>query len=190
MNEKRYFIAVPLPDEAKRALFQFCDRRKMSFPFRRWVYEEDYHITLKYLGACAPTTLEQVKERLKVAVSGRDSFPISVAGWGYFGRSESPRILWAGVGGDLTALHSLQGKVESLMSEIGFEKENRPYRPHVTLAKHFEEGQFSGTTMDAHWKQEFRNMSWGVSSIVLYRTDLHRIPMYVKEGEYLLCHDG
>jgi len=188
MSEKRYFVAVPLPDEVKRKLFQFCDRRKKMFPFRKWVYEEDYHITLKYLGACSPTTLEHVKERLKDAVSERNPFRLAVAGWGHFGRSESPRILWAGVDGDMAALRALQQKVESLMSEEGFEKENRPYRPHVTLAKNFQEGHFSSTSMADDWEQEMNAMSWDVTSIVLYRTELQRVPMYVQEGEYSLQH--
>src|SRR5690606_38656050 len=45
------------------------------------------------------------------------------------------RVLWVGVGGDLEALHDLQGRLAGCLRDEGFELDPKPYRPHVTLAR-------------------------------------------------------
>lgn len=185
MSENRYFIAVPLPDELKRQLFEWCEKRRRSFPFRRWVYKEDYHITLKYLGACDEQRLTRVKEQLmQVRLDDQQQdFKLAVSGIGTFGRADRPRILWAGVSGDTDVLHHLHGKIEAAMQAVDFSPEDRPYRPHITLAKHYTGESFIG--------RQFGTVgdgmpAWEVRSIVLYRTDLQRVPLYIAEEEYSL----
>jgi len=185
MKENRYFIAVPLPSHVKRMLFGWHERRRGQAAFRKWVYEQDYHITLKYLGSCDNIILQQVKTHLANLLE-HESFRLTLSGIGTFGRLERPRILWAGVGGDLTALHSLQASVEASMHELGFAVEDRPYRPHVTIAKQYLGARFDQAQMAVAWEEEMKIPVWEATSIVLYRTELGRQPMYVSEEEYEL----
>lgn len=182
MRENTYFTAVALPDAVKRRLAEWCGAKQKEYPFRRWVHPEDYHITLKYLGACSPQTLDAVKQQLASTVPFEEPFKLSIGELGFFGRSDFPRILWAGVQGDVTSLHHLQKTVERGMEKAGFPEENRPYRPHITLAKHFQGEQLN---MDAMVFSLDVSL-WQVSSVVLYRTELGRQPMYVKEAVYSL----
>lgn len=182
LKEKTYFIALPLPDDAKRQLAAWCEEQKEEYSFRKWVHSQDYHITLKYLGPCSLQTLGSVKQKLASALSSGESFTLAIDGLGTFGRSDSPRILWAGVQGRLTSLHQLQFTVEQAMEEIGFPKEQRPYRPHVTLAKHFQGQRWDIEALAARFSLDLP--SWQVSFVVLYRTELGRQPMYVQEAVY------
>lgn len=70
-------------------------------------------------------------------------------------------------------LHALQSQVETAMTAIGFESENRPYRPHVTIAKNYQGEQFDMERWTDRWDEEMGTLpEWTVESIVLYRTDL------------------
>jgi len=186
MAEKTYFTAVPLPPDMKRKLHVWKLRTRGADAYRKWVYEEDYHITLKYLGACDAARLQAVREQLE-SIRGGTPFTLRLTGIGYFGRKESPRILWAGVGGKLDKLHELQACVEKAMTAIGFEAENRPYRPHVTIAKNFQGTPFDMERWTSRWSEEMGVLpEWTADSIVLYRTDLGSHPIYKVEGIYPL----
>jgi 2'-5' RNA ligase len=182
--EKTYFTAVPIPPPMKRKLYEWKMRVRGDDSFRKWVYEEDYHITLKYLGACDSNHLHAVMEQLE-RIQGLEPFTLRLSGIGFFGRRENPRILWAGVAGEMDKLHALQSQVETAMTAIGFESENRPYRPHVTIAKNYLGEKFDMKRWTDRWDEEMGTLpEWTVESIVLYRTDLGSKPMYKVEGVY------
>lgn len=167
----------------KQQLYAWHKQYRNQFPFRRWVFEQDYHITLKYLGTCDNEQVNFVKQKLASLVALHQPFRLQLSDLGTFGREEKPRILWAGVQGDLPILHHLQANMEEAMENLGFSRENRPYRPHVTLAKHYSGSMFDRSTAATLWRKLVLD-SWEVGSIVLYRTELGRQPMYVVEGEY------
>jgi len=186
MAEKTYFVAVPLPPAMKHALYEWTMRARGPDAFRKWVFEEDYHITLKYLGACDDARLQAVRDQLE-AIPGLAPFRLRLSGIGHFGRREAPRILWAGVEGELERLHELQAQVDQAMTAVGFEAENRPYRPHVTIAKNFQGTHFAMDRWTSRWSEVMGSQpAWTADSIVLYRTDLGSKPMYQVEGVYPL----
>ena len=69
--------------------------------------------------------------------SGRASSPFSLelSDVGMFPNERQPRVLWAGVGGDLDALLTLQEQVEQALSPLGFPREKRPFNPHLTIGR-------------------------------------------------------
>lgn len=188
-QEDRYFIAIPIPLSMKEMFQEWRGRHQHSLPFRRWVYVDDYHITLQYLGACKLSLVEQVKQELAKIASEFASFELRLSGLGTFGRREQPRILWAGVEGDLDALHKLQQRVVSGMQILGFLPESRPYRPHVTIARQYEGERFDEKHIAGIWVQEMAFPAWQVTSVILYRTQFGKQPMYVNEGEFELKED-
>jgi 2'-5' RNA ligase len=56
-------------------------------------------------------------------------------GLGTFGPPAAPRVVWAGVGGDLPALVALQERLAGALEARGFPREARPFAPHLTLAR-------------------------------------------------------
>jgi 2'-5' RNA ligase len=71
--------------------------------------------------------LEQVAERCKI-------FQGSLKGLGYFKTKRQPRVLFAGIF-DAEQLEILANEIDTETEKLGFAKENRSYKPHLTLAR-------------------------------------------------------
>ena len=49
-NNTHYFWAISLSDDVKETVYGKFEKLNESFPYKRWVHEFDYHITLTFLG--------------------------------------------------------------------------------------------------------------------------------------------
>jgi len=142
-NSIRVFIALVLPPQAKEALTRtICALTHEISAGVRWVDPSGIHLTLKFLGNIQPALTEQVCEAMTRASKNKDSgsddsghFQLSLSQLGVFPNARRPRVLWAGIQGDLTVLAGLQVRVEEAAGRIGFAPEQRPYRPHLTLGR-------------------------------------------------------
>ncbi len=171
----RLFVAVPLPQQLKLELSKWIQSKRREWPFQRWIHEQDVHITLQFLGEVTLPQKDRIINALGALSKNQAPFPLEIHGIGTFGRVEQPRILWAGVEGDLDQLHQLQNKITEKLWPIGFIPEDRPYRPHVTLARKYKGNDFI-ISQDDHWGTMTK--SWIVNQIVLYETKLGQQPMY------------
>lgn len=166
----RLFIAVPLPSSVKETLQQWASSHKQQLPFRKWTHPEDYHITLQFLG---DTSQEQYEQLCQALASVKLSpFQLQLNELGSFGSKQAPRILWAGLSGDLPALQQLQQQV---VANSGFQAEERSYRPHITIARYYEGKQpfHSAALADG-----LPPLAWQVDQFTIMRTGLGNIPMY------------
>ncbi len=94
------------------------------------------HLTLKFLGDTAPEMLPVIQETLRVLCRPLFPFEVECRGVGAFPELARAQILWAGV--DETSaevLGLLHRALQRDLVKIGVEKERRPFRPHVTLAR-------------------------------------------------------
>lgn len=132
----RLFIAIPISAEAKRALDTLIRGLAVQAPGGvRWVRPEGIHLTVKFLGDVEPTLVNPIAEAMGRAAAGGSPFRLQLSGLGMFPSERRPRVLWAGVVGDLEALEALQGRMEAEMSALSFPRENRPFSPHLTLGR-------------------------------------------------------
>lgn len=135
-SHPHYFIAVPLSSSIKDWLFlqqsQCKDLDALSY--KSWTHKEDLHITLKFLGAVTPEKIDLLVNKLVQLQSKFEPFQLKVGGLGNFGNPKQPRVLWTGVESN-DRLNQLYKTIEDVCVEVGFSEENRPYRPHITLAK-------------------------------------------------------
>ncbi len=144
----RVFIALVLPPQAKDALARtICALTQEISTGVRWVDPSGIHLTLKFLGNIQPALTEQVFEAMTRASqnnksgskdSGSDDsghFQLSLSQLGVFPNARRPRVLWAGIQGDLNLLAGLEFRVEEAAGRIGFAPALRPYRPHLTLGR-------------------------------------------------------
>jgi 2'-5' RNA ligase len=172
----RLFIAIPLVKELKNAIGSMCDEWKSHLHFRKWVHTEDYHITLFFIGETTEDQIPQIHSALDKVVRDTLPFSLKVEGIGFFGRPYTPRILWAGVQGDLDQLRSLQTNISIAMEELGFSQVARPYNPHITLARKYNE---SATFPKLFIQQQHCEiLPLNVEQITLFRTQLGQQPMY------------
>ncbi len=95
---------------------------------------QNWHITLRFLGPSTDVQLERLLHGLSESdLPGR--FAIRFNGLGAFPRPGRASVLWLGVDGDLEALRSLAGLCEDAAVAAGFTPEDRPFHPHLTLAR-------------------------------------------------------
>jgi 2'-5' RNA ligase len=72
---------------------------------------------------------------MKEAAQGISPFHLEIAGLGAFPSLKQARVLWVGVGGQLDKLSTLQQEIDSALAALGFGREERPFVPHLTLAR-------------------------------------------------------
>ncbi|MBA4602263.1 RNA 2',3'-cyclic phosphodiesterase [Thermoactinomyces mirandus] len=171
----RLFIALVLPGEVKRHLAKGCSMLKEKWKFSRWVHPDDYHITLYFLGDVSEKKKGQIVDTLHTCSAKSGSFSLNLAGLGTFGQKRQPRVLWAGVSGDLASLHTLQGRVTEAVRSLGFLPEKRAYCPHITLARKCQSRDF---LLSPEANDFFREIRWKADEIALYETKPGHRPMY------------
>ena len=134
----RLFVAIDLPETAKEALRQAVSDLQDSLQQGiRWVRPEGVHLTLKFLGDVSTARIGDIQEAMERAARefGPANFRLSLSGLGVFPNPREPRVLWAGVSGDMEALEHFQGLVDGALEGAGFTRERRPFRPHLTLGR-------------------------------------------------------
>ena len=132
----RLFIAIDLPDSVRAALAreQACLRAAcMGSADIRWTRPEGVHLTLKFLGEVAAARLQEIINALR-EIGFFDPFEIGVRGFGFFPSTRRPRVFWVGLDAP-PALGELVKKIRAAMEALGFPPENRPFQPHLTLAR-------------------------------------------------------
>ncbi len=137
----RTFVAIFPPPEVREAA-SFGAReavRGLAGDHRgdriRWTKPENVHLTLKFLGDVQEEVLEDLCTALAEAVAGHASFDVELTGLGAFPSARRARIMWAGVGAGSEELRSLAEEVDAALAPLGFERERRPYTPHLTLGR-------------------------------------------------------
>ncbi|MBT2450764.1 RNA 2',3'-cyclic phosphodiesterase [Streptomyces sp. ISL-43] len=137
MNEQiqpatvRVFIALAPPDDAKGELARALRPAYDAYPHMRWNRIEDWHITLAFLGELPVTAVPLLRPPLADLAAARRPVRLALRGGGHFGE----RVLWSGIDGDLEGLHLLATDVRAVVKECGIPFEDRPLRPHLTLAR-------------------------------------------------------
>jgi 2'-5' RNA ligase len=137
----RLFTAVELPAavrEAVRGAFETSVLPQLSDPRRiRAVAAENLHVTVRFLGDVREAALPALREALAAAAT---AVPASAAdlrarGFGAFPSARAPRVLWAGIDDPAATIAALEREVTARLLPLGFPREERPYTPHVTVAR-------------------------------------------------------
>lgn len=132
----RAFVALPMPPEVQRYLQALQRRLNNAAPGAvRWVEPEAMHLTLKFLGDIAPDQVPPIAALVRRAAGQTTPLQLPLTTVGCFPAPLRPRVLWAGLGGDLSRLQALHALLDTSLAALGFERETRPFAPHVTLGR-------------------------------------------------------
>lgn len=130
----RTFIAIELPESIQSALADIQGDLKGSDADVRWVRPENIHLTLKFLGAVQENVVSSITEILRKVSANYGPFGLTVSGVGVFPHGRSPRVIWVGIN-ESSVLTDLQAAVEGKLEPLGFEREKRTFRAHLTLGR-------------------------------------------------------
>ncbi len=173
----RTFIAIPLPGELLHRLTEIQTLlRKGIRSGVAWVNPTSIHLTLKFLGEINEKQLPDVRMKLADCLKNTSKFQLTSGGIGCFPGITNPKVLWSGIQMNPN-LEDIQFKIETTLSQIGFEKEERKFSPHLTLGRVKTgllrpELEFLQKTIEQEAHHD--PMIFVVNQVVLYKSDLTR----------------
>jgi RNA 2',3'-cyclic 3'-phosphodiesterase len=131
----RVFIAVPLPADLKAKLVALQQEFRRLPLEAAWVREAGFHITLKFLGEVNSSLIAPIVACMTTATQHYHPFSLTVSGVGVFPHESSPRVLWVGVRDMTGLLRQVQQTLGAHLTQLGYPPEDRPFSPHLTLAR-------------------------------------------------------
>ena len=183
----RSFIAIDFPEETRKALEDIQRELKQCGAGVRWVRPSSIHLTLKFLGNIQAAQVENIARA--VAQEIRDQPPITLrpAGLGAFPSRRKPRVIWIGMEGDVQRLSGIQARLENVLEPLGFAREKRGFRPHLTIGRVKDRRRLQ-PLVDAMATLDMEPFnSFDADEIILYKSDLrptgaiytklHRMPL-------------
>ncbi|RSK28225.1 RNA 2',3'-cyclic phosphodiesterase [Bacillus sp. HMF5848] len=178
MSDTHYFVAAVLPQEFKQHIERYYSILKDALPFQRWVHPEDLHLTLAFLGKSGQEQLQKLVHDLNLLLQEKQAFSVTLHGLSTFGKVTSPRVLWCGIKRK-DELFSIQKAVYNICTQNGYALDQRPYSPHITLARKWlsEEPFRENTPVASAFTEEF-SYKIKIKEIAIYKTCLNRTPKY------------
>ena len=135
-EQMRCFIAIELPEEARTGLVRLKkELERDEHRFVKWVEPGGIHLTLKFLGNIPAKRVTEIAEAMGKSAQGISQFHLEISDLGAFPNLSQARVIWVGIGGEVDKLSRLVQNVDSGLAAIGFAKEQRPFVPHLTLAR-------------------------------------------------------
>lgn len=179
-----YFIGIPISKELKDMLYSLQCNLKSEFSFKQWLFKDDFHITLRFLGPVNEANILKLNEMLK-QIENQRAFSLDISRIGTFGNEQRPRVLFAEVE-KTTPLITLYEYVQAYLEHIGYTKETRPYHPHITLAKKWDNPNLNRKWLDKRKTYLQQNVTLKVSSAVLFQILPRQKPKYKALYSYIL----
>jgi 2'-5' RNA ligase len=131
----RSFLAIELPEAIRKRIEEIQrDLRSLNSDVR-WVSPEKIHLTLKFFGNIEESRVDTIAKSIEPLVGGTQPFSLEAKGMGAFPNIKNPRVIWMGLIDEKQVLVPLQKQLESTLATIGFQVEDRPFRPHLTLGR-------------------------------------------------------
>lgn len=175
--QPHYFFALVLPDDVKEMIAK--EMKKRNEPFKRFVHQEDYHLTLAFVGAAALSDLQKACAFIEEKAGHTPVFDLKLTSLGTFGSKASPHIFWVGTD-EPAPLFQLQKEVAAACRRAGISIDEKPFRPHITTARKWigpEPYKPAGS---------LEELSFRAAEVALYETIISTGPKYVKKWSCLL----
>ena len=173
MTSWRVFCAVELPAEVRKQLEEHILKLRKAVPdvAASWSRVENIHLTLKFFGNVALDRIPVITAAASRAVAEFSPFPIGVGDTGVFPRPSRAQVLWIGVSDRSGKLSALQERLENECAAEGFPKEDRAYRPHLTIAR-IRRPENARRLVDAHLQMSFPIIDIEPNELILFRSEL------------------
>ncbi len=128
----RLFTAIDLPPDVLGNLERLLARLRPAARIK-WVAAANIHLTTKFIGEWPDERLEELTAALG-GLPRREPIDIALRGLGFFPNARAPRVFWVGVEAP-PGVAELAGETDRALGRLGVPPENRPFSPHLTLAR-------------------------------------------------------
>jgi len=132
---KRLFIGIPIQSvRVFQATETWRTDEKLNNNVLKWVNYENWHLTLVFLGNTPVSEVDLLQQLIEDSFTNIPAFTTNLSGVGVFPNTHNPKVLWLGFS-DLHPLMSAHFRLVEMLQFNGFSLENKPLRPHLTLAR-------------------------------------------------------
>jgi RNA 2',3'-cyclic 3'-phosphodiesterase len=164
--KERLFIGVPLPESLKRYV-RAAQEALPKMSGLRLLPEDQWHVTLAFLGEVDRTTA-QLARRIVEVVPPEMGGECGLGGFLMLPSEDKTRVVTLAIqddGGPFAKLYEVL--MTSLETAGVMEREDRPFRPHLTVARLRIPGRVRP-------RSEVGQVRFAVESVCLYRSELKR----------------
>lgn len=172
MKNMRLFLAIDLPGKVKKNLDEQLSDLMADYPDFNWVTQENYHITLYFLGET--DKVEKIKKKVEEATFDAESFRLYSLGTDLF---LNHKIV-------LYVYFKREKKAEEIAEKIGdifLAKDNKKYIPHLTFARYKKPSKQQYLHLKKKLNKLEIKIDFPVDKIYLFQSDLSKgKPIYKK----------
>jgi RNA 2',3'-cyclic 3'-phosphodiesterase len=174
MDVVRTFVAVLLAHDLKEEISKVQEQVKKLAPDVKWVAPENFHVTMKFLGNVREDDLPAVFASADETVRRFEPFEMSVSGLGAFPNARNARVVWVGLEEGRQQLSEIARAVDEDLDVLGFEREDKPFKAHITIGR-VKESRFLDGLAKGIGEVRAENLGvQNVSEIVIMKSDLLR----------------
>ena len=130
----RLFIALEVPENIRDEIIKLRDSLYGDSSNTRWEKIDKLHITLKFLGDVDEKQNAYICDAVEKSVKGFLKFNLTFDRFGLFERNKIPAVFWIGLKNNPVILQ-LYENIEENLSRLGFPKEKRKFKAHLTLLR-------------------------------------------------------
>ncbi len=168
----RTFLAIDLPEEIKIQIENIQNRLKTALRGIRWTRPEGIHLTLKFFGNISENQIYNISGIVEKDTVSIRPFTLNISTLGIFPNSKRPRVLWLGIGGSVEILLNLQKEIERDLESIGFKRENRTFKAHLTLGRVKSPKDAKGLSEIIENERVYDTGSFCAGGVTLLKSDL------------------
>lgn len=131
----RAFIAIHPSDEVVEKLADLRDELREDLPDSAVRWSNQLHLTTQFLANIDDNRIAEYITAIRQACSTTKPFALCCTGIGCFPSARQPRVIWAGLTGDIEPLQKLKANLDAALKPLGYVPENRAFKPHLTIAR-------------------------------------------------------
>lgn len=131
----RTFIALDVSSDVRSRIRKASKPLMQIYPEIKWVSDEQFHITLKFLGDVPTLEIHEIVAAVERAAAQSEIFDLIVEKLGVFPDRNDPKTIWVGIGDGMDDLRTLVSLIEEELVPMGFPKDRREFTPHLTIGR-------------------------------------------------------
>ncbi|MEE4312057.1 MAG: RNA 2',3'-cyclic phosphodiesterase [candidate division KSB1 bacterium] len=173
MNKIRTFIAIEIPPHIKKEISEFQRHLMVRDTRISWPKPDNIHITLKFVGDVETNAITAITEAVEKGVEQIPPFNVKIVGVGTFPSGRKPRILWIGAKSENSLMVKCADNIDQKLEELGYEKETRPFRAHLTLGRVKSQFKIDEVLDRLNESRDFECDDFLASEIIVVQSTLH-----------------
>jgi 2'-5' RNA ligase len=184
----RAFLAIDPPEDILQAISRLQEKLMREIGGRiSWTKPQGQHLTLKFFGDISMEDVKNICSAVQNRVTSEPSLSLKIEKLGVFPGARRPLVIWCGVTGDVEKLSVLQKQLDNDFAGIGFPRENRPFRAHLTIGRIKDPSGLTGISEALTKYNAFAAGEFVCKKLILFQSRLTpQGAIYTKLAEFAL----